>query len=177
MYLRSYLNFAFICRLIFGENYPYIKLVFLSFFEMLLLLSSDIETQPGPQQTVSSSPGFCNSFFSFCNWNLNTLSKDNFNRVSLLEAHNSIFIYDIISLCETSLNEATKVPENILKGYNFISSDHPSGVNKGGVGIFYKEFLPLKIRPDLSFEECIVTEPLFGRKIYFFLLYCIIYIV
>ena len=38
----------------------------------------------------------------------------------------------------------------------------------GGVGIFYKETLPLKIRQDLSFEECIVTELSLGRKKIFF---------
>ena len=140
------------------------------FFEMILLLSSDIEIQPGPPPGVLNDPvrGFSGSFFSFCNCNINTLSKNDFQRVSLLEAHNSIFKYDIISLCETSLNEATKVPENILKGYHFFSSNHPSGEKKGGVGIFYKESLPLKIRHDLSFEECIVSELIFGRKKIFF---------
>ena len=36
---------------------------------------------------------------------LNSLTKDNFIRLNLLEAHNSLFNYDIISLCET-----TKLP-------------------------------------------------------------------
>ena len=67
----------------------------------------------------------------------NTLSKNDFQRDSLFEEqHNSNHKCDL--LCETSLNEATKVPENILKGYNFISSDHPSGDKKSGVGLFYK---------------------------------------
>ena len=131
---------------------------------MLLLLSSDIETQTGPY--------FNEGFFSFCKWNINTLSKNDFQRVFFLEAHNSIFNYDIISLCETSLNHASKVPANILKGYHFFSLNHPSGDKKGGVGIFYKETLPLKIRDDLSFEECMVTELKFGhKKIFFTVLY------
>ena len=33
---------------------------------------------------------------------LNSLTKDNFIRQNLLEAHNSFFNYDIISLCETT---------------------------------------------------------------------------
>ena len=33
---------------------------------------------------------------------LNSLTKDKFIRLNLLEAHNSLFNYDIISLCETS---------------------------------------------------------------------------
>ena len=68
----------------------------------------------------------------------------------------------------TSLNEATKVTENILKVYHFFSSDHTFGDKKGGVGIYYKESLPLKIRHHMSFNECIVTELIFGRKKIFF---------
>ena len=119
VYVQTYLNFIYLCAIFFPNLNPYIRFVFLYFFEMVLILSSDIETQPGPS--------FNDSFFSFCNNNINTLSKNEFQRVSLLEAHNSIFKDDIISLCETSLNEATKVPENILKGYHFFSSNHTSG--------------------------------------------------
>ena len=107
-------------------------------------------------------------FLSFCNWNLNTLSKDDFYRISLLEAHNTEFNYDIISLCETSLNDSINVPENALPGYRFHSCNHPNGDRSGGVGMFYKESLPLKIREDLSFSECIVCELIFGHKHIFF---------
>ena len=86
------------------------------------------------------------------------------HKISLLEAHNSYFEYDIISLCETSLNEATKVPENIFAGYNFFSQGHPSGEKNGGVDIFYKESIPLRLRHDLVFDECIVAEFNFDRK-------------
>ena len=109
---------------------------------------------------------FSKDFFSFCNWNLNTLSKDNFNRISILEAHNSIFKYDIISLCETSLNEDLPVPENLLPGYKYHAHNHPSGEKKGGVGIFYKDDLPIRIRNDLSFDECLVSELMLGQKKY-----------
>ena len=107
-------------------------------------------------------------FLSFGNWNLNTLSKDDFHRISLLEANNTLFNYDIISLCETSLNDSLKVPENILNGYIYHGCNHPSGKKQGSVGIFYKSSLSLKIRNDLSFDECIVTELRFGRKKIFF---------
>ena len=48
----------------------------------------------------------------------------------------------------------TKVPENIFKGYKFLSSEHSSGERKGGRDILQ----------DLPFEECIVTELNLGRK-------------
>ena len=40
-------------------------------------------------------------------WNLNSLAKDNFHRVSLIEAHNSCFNYDLISICETTISGTT----------------------------------------------------------------------
>ena len=136
------------------------------YFQLVISLSNDISENPGPQYTNPkdvSSP-----YFSFCNWNLNTLSKADFSRVSLLNAHNSIHNYDIISLCETSLSKDEIVPENILPGYHYHACNHPSGEKKGGVGIFYKDTLPIKIRSDLSFDECIVVKLRFRRKKVFF---------
>ena len=137
------------------------------YFGILITLSYDVHPNPGPL-IDDTSKGFNSGFITFCNWNVNTLSKDEFHRVSLIEANNTIFDYDIISLCETSLNDRVTVPENILNGYLYHPCNHPSGERKGGVGIFYKASLPLKIREDLSFGECIVTEMRFGRKKIFF---------
>ena len=39
---------------------------------------------------------------------------------------------------------------------------------RGGVGLFYKNDLPIKIRSDLAFDETIVAELKFGRKKIFF---------
>ena len=44
-------------------------------FSLLLTLSSDVHPNPGPLQTDQI---FHSGFLSFCNWNLNTLSKDEF---------------------------------------------------------------------------------------------------
>ena len=75
---------------------------------IIILLSNDIEKNPGE---------FINGFFSFCNWNLNSLAKDDFYRAQLLEAHNVIFNYDLISLCETSLNDTVDLPNPLMDGY------------------------------------------------------------
>ena len=149
-------------------NYPH-EMFALWYFLLRLILSLDIHPNPGPVQCNNS---FSGGFLSFCNWNLNTLSKDNFYRITLLQAHNANHNYDIISLCETSLNDSNKVDENVLPGYKFHPCNHPDGIASGGVGIFYKESLPLRIRDDLSFDECIVTELKFGhKKIFFTVLY------
>ena len=51
------------------------------------------------------------------NWNLNPLAKENCQRVQLIEAHNSIFNYDFISICETSLNDSVELPGTLLDEY------------------------------------------------------------
>ena len=55
-------------------------------------------------------------------WNVNSIAKDNFQRVRLIEADNSIFNYDLISICETSLNDSIKLPDILLNDYTFVYS-------------------------------------------------------
>ena len=130
---------------------------------IIILLSNDVEKNPGD---------FNNGFFSFCNWNLNSLAKDDFYRAQLLEAHNAIFNYDLISLCETSLNDTVDLPNPLMDGYTFISCNNSQNQRHGGVGLLYKNSLPIKLRNDLAFQESIVVELTFGnKKIFFTVLY------
>ena len=126
---------------------------------LLILLSNDVHQNPGPVQK---------SYFTFMNWNCNSLAKGDFDRLKLLETENSLFDYDIISLCETSLNNDITVPSNeyFNNNYTFISANKPDGTRHGGVGLFYRNDLPVTVRRDLSFDECIVLELKFGRKKY-----------
>ena len=101
-----------------------------------IILSNDVETNP---------VYFVNNFFTFCNWNLNSLAKDDCYRVKLLEAHNSIHNYDFISICETSLNDTVDLPDEMLGNYTFVSCNSPSNTRRGGVGLFYKNDLPVQI--------------------------------
>ena len=159
----DFIIFATIFIYINFHYYPY-EVLALWYIMLRLILSLDVHPNPGPVRPNTFSGGF----LSFCNWNLNTLNKDDFYRITLLEAHNTEHNYDIISLCETSLNDTVQVPENILPGYKFHPCNHPDGNRSGGVGIFYRETLPLRIRQDLSFDECIVSEVIVGHKRIFF---------
>ena len=69
-------------------------------------------------------------------WNVNSLAKDNFQRSRLIEAHNSIFKYDLISICETSLNNSVELPETLLNDYTFVTANNPAVTRHGGVGLF-----------------------------------------
>ena len=105
-------------------------------------------------------------------WNLKSLAKDNFHRVSLIEAHNSFFNYDLISICETSLNDSVNLPDTLPEEYTFVTANNPTNTRRGGVGLFYKNSLPIIIRNDLPFDESIVVEVKFGRtNIFFTVLY------
>ena len=80
-------------------------------------------------------------------WNLNSLAKDNFKR--FIEAHNCLFNYDLISICETSLNDTVEIPEPLLNEYTFVSATNPANKRHGGVGLFYKNFLPIPLPRNL----------------------------
>ena len=69
--------------------------------------------------------------------------------------------YDLISICETSLNDSVNLPKTL-------PVNNPTNTRRGGVGLFYKNSLSLIIRNDLSFDESIVVEVKFGRKKIFF---------
>jgi len=115
---------------------------------------------------VERNPGYINkNLFTFCNWNL---GKGNFSRIGLIEANNLLYNYDLISLCETSLNDTVELPDNMLQDYTFISSNNPNNARSGGVGLFYRSSLSVKVRNDLSFSESIVIEINIGNKKIFF---------
>ena len=143
--------------------YSYVKNIPHWLPAFLIIISNDIHVNPGPH--------YQNNYLNFMSWNLNSLAKNDFQRVRLIEAHNSIFNYDIISLCETSLNNSLKLPITLLNDYTFVSANNPTNTRHGGVGLFYKNSLPVVVRNDLSFNESIVLELNFGRNKYFLLSY------
>ena len=114
---------------------------------MRLIVANDVELNPGD---------FVNSFFNFCNWNLNSIAKDHFSRVKLLEIHHCISVY------ETCLNDSVELSGIRLSNYTFviilITSEEMELV------CFYKNDLPLKIRRDLAIDESTVAELVFGQK-------------
>ena len=63
-----------------------------------------------------------------------TLSKDYFQRVSHIEAHNSLFNFDMVSLCEISLNDTTSIPQKLIDNlYVIIQGGHQTWKCPGDV--------------------------------------------
>ena len=69
-------------------------------------------------------------------WNINSLAKDNFRRVSLIEVENSTFKYDLICICETSLNDSIELPETLLNDYSFVPANNPAKYSSWWGGTF-----------------------------------------
>ena len=65
-----------------------------------ILLSSDIETNPG-QNPISGQS------FPIYHWGLNSISAHNFTKISLLTAFVLVHDFDIICLSETYFNSET----------------------------------------------------------------------
>ena len=156
-------NIAIIIRYYFSYIFS-IFVVYLLYNIRLIRLSGDIEVNPGPKPS-----SFKN--FSICHWNLNSISAHDFLKVKLLAAYNAVHNYDIICISESYLNsEILSSDDNlIMSGYNMFRADHPSGNRRGGVCIYYKESLPIKLLNINYLNECICFDLKIG--INFVLLY------
>ena len=120
---------------------------------LLFRQSGDIEMNLGPR------PNPCHSF-SICHWNLNSLTAHNYLKVSLLRAYVAIKKFDVVCLSETYLESSNLSDDDnfYLPGYNLVRADHPSNTKKGGVCIYFKNSLPLKVLDIQLLQECINFE-------------------
>ena len=127
---------------------------------MLISLSGEIELNPGPKPSSFK----C---FSICHWNLNSITSHDFLKVKLLTAYNVMHKFDIICISESYLNSDTSSNDNNLNipGYNMSRADHPSGNRRGGVCIYYKESLPIKMLNINYLQECICFDLKIGSKL------------
>ena len=65
---------------------------------------------------------------------------------------------DFICLSETYLDSTT--PDSLLEidGYNLVRADHPNTIKRGGVCIYYKESLPVRVISLPYLKEALVLE-------------------
>ena len=113
----------------------------------------DIEVNPGPKN--------CSISFSFCHWNLNSLTAHNYVKLSSLQTYNSVSKYDVICISETYLDSSVLSVESDLNfsGYKLIRVDYPGNVKRGGVWIYFKESLYIGfIDAPCNLDECLLCE-------------------
>ena len=119
----------------------------------LIILSGDVEVNPGPKNSVSE----C---LSICHWNLNSILAHDYSKLFLLKAYISVHKFDIICLSETYLDSTVPLDDVnlVISGYNLIRSDHPSNTKRGGVCLYYKNYLPLRVLNISYLKECLSVE-------------------
>ena len=156
--LRKFLNVKFI--LLFFKYFDFCHYA-PNLKRMLLLESGDIETNPDPRK----------SFIKFCHWNLNGLAAHDFVKMPLIEAFIKTHNFDIICLSETFLDSSIDISATSINinGYSLLRADHPSNTKRGGVCVYYKNYLHVIRRIDLShLQECIVAEVTVDKERSFF---------
>ena len=70
------------------------------FYEKLLLLHVDVETNSGPDKKYKP--------FTCCHCNVNSLSAHNLLKLSSITAYNTIYKYDFICISETYLDSSAQ---------------------------------------------------------------------
>ena len=112
---------------------------------------------PGPQKLKES-------IFSICHWNLNCITAHNFSKLTQVKVYISTYKHDLICLSETYLDSS--IPENVIQieGYNLVRVDHPDNIKRGGVCIYYKESLPVRIKILPYFKEALLLEMVNNNK-------------
>ena len=125
----------------------------------LIILRGDVKVNPGPKNSVSE----C---LSICHWNLNSILAHDYSKLFLVKAYISVHIFDIICLSETYLDSTIPLDDvNLVTfGYNLIRSDHPSNAKRGGLSLYYKNYLPLSVLNISYLKECLKFELKIGDK-------------
>ena len=135
----------------------FIYLLTLLYLFTFLSRHGDIELNPGPRKEKKNS-------VSVCHWNLNSLSAHNFSKLTQLKAYNAIYKHDFICLSETYLDSS--IPDNVLdiEGYRLVRADHPNNIKRGGVYIYYKESLPVRVINIPYIKEARLLEMNYNNK-------------
>ena len=125
----------------------------------LIILSGDVEVNPGPKNSVKE-------YLSICHWNLNSTLVHDYSKLFFLKAHMPVHKFDIICLSETYLHSSVPLDHDklVIFGNNFIPSDNPSNIKRGGVCFYYKNFLPLRVLSISYLKECLNFELKIGDK-------------
>ena len=77
----------------------------------------------------------------------------------------SVQKFDIICLSETYLDFSIDDVSLEISRYYLIRSDYPCNKKRGGIYIYYKNFLPLKVTGIRLLEECIVFDLIISNKL------------
>ena len=81
-------------------------------------------------------------------------------KLSLIEAYNTHHNFDMICLSETYLYSTYADDDTRLnlKDFALIRADNPHNCQRGGVSIYFKQHLAVRLVSPLNLNECFVLE-------------------
>ena len=81
-----------------------------------------------------------------------------------MKAYISMCKHYFMCLSETFLDSST--PDNLLEidGYILVRADHPNNIKRGGVCIYYKESLPVRVISLPYLKEALLLEMTYNNK-------------
>ena len=146
--VTTVLEIVLLCYHYFESAYIFL-LTFVYIFSFLHC-HGDIELNPGLRKSKESTLSICNS-------NLNSVTAHNFSKLTQLKAYIPTYKHDFICLSET---------DNLIEieGYNLVRAAHPDNIKRGGVCIYYKESLPVRIKTLPYFKEALLLEMIHNNK-------------
>ena len=120
-------------------------------------------------------PGPNNRNLKFFHWNLDSITARDNTKISLIEAYNSVFSYDLTAISDTKLDRSISNEDIQIERFScdVFRSDHPSNTRTpDGVCLYCKENFSVKRRNDFDIlQESVVAEiSLRRKKVLFF--YC-----
>ena len=130
------------------------KIFFFNLFYCLFLRQyGDIEVNPRPKKKAAA------EHFSCYHLNVNSLAAHDYKKVSLLDAY-VIHHYDLICVSETYLDSSISNGEKDIsvKGYGLVRAYHPSNPKRGGVCIYYKESVGVRVIDIPNLTEFILCQ-------------------
>ena len=153
-----------------NKDHLYVLGFFSLLVQLLLLVSGNVHSNPGPPMTRSQ--------ISFCCWNIDSLLARDRAKIGLIESLQSVHNFDIFGVCESYLTSNTDPQELIIDGFSPtpFRSDCKDAASRprGGVCLYFKEHLPNVNLTDLSnnIDETLVCEiRLHSKKIFIVLSY------
>ena len=96
---------------------------------------------------------FFKKSLSVCHWNLNSLSAHNFSKLTQLKAY--------------AYQKHTWILHDALlkiDGYYLVRADHPNNIKRGGVCIYYKDSLPVRVISLPYLKEALLLEMTYSNK-------------
>ena len=113
---------------------------FVYLFSWMLFLSGDTETNPGKKSNL-------NNHSTIYHWNLNSLCAHNFAKVHLGKAYLAVQKIDIECFSGTYLKSSFPFYSEILyiPDYVIARGNRPLKSKRGGISIYCKNYLPLKV--------------------------------